>query len=160
MVYSCKLTLILFLHFHIKQIIIIIFSNVRQITDIHISILRDPGRVKDFNEFCSKTLDAIQPTVVVASGDLTDAAREYLRSGQNEEEWRIYHDIVIKNKVAEKTLWLDIRGNHDNFNVPGQNDTTNYYTKYSIQGKNNPRSYITHVSVLILKNFDIRRDDL
>lgn len=39
-----------------------------QISDIHISIFHDKTRVTQLKEFCDLTLNAIQPTVVLASG--------------------------------------------------------------------------------------------
>ena len=30
--------------------------------------------------------------------------------------------------------WLDIRGNHDAFNLESDDDPNNFYEKYSIQG--------------------------
>lgn len=52
----------------------------------------------------------------MASGDLTDAKdRDHLGSRQYEQEWKIYHDILESSQVRNKTLWMDIRGNHGNF---------------------------------------------
>jgi hypothetical protein len=39
-----------------------------QISDIHISIFHDESRVTELKEFCDLTLNAIKPTVVLASG--------------------------------------------------------------------------------------------
>jgi len=39
-----------------------------QISDIHISIFHDVTRVTQLKEFCDLTLNAIQPSVVLASG--------------------------------------------------------------------------------------------
>lgn len=87
-----------------------------QISDIHISIFQDEGRINDFREFATRTLSAIKPKVVLASGDLTDAKdRDHLGSRQYEQEWKIYHDILESSQVRNKTLWMDIRGNHGNF---------------------------------------------
>lgn len=55
----------------------------------------------------------IKPKVVLASGDLTDAkTKDNIGSDQFEGEWKYYRDILIEAHVKEKTLWLDIRGNH------------------------------------------------
>jgi hypothetical protein len=46
-------------------------------------------------------------------GDLTDAKSEdNMGSRQYVQEWESYKDILEACKVTEKTVWLDIRGNH------------------------------------------------
>ncbi|KAL1489693.1 hypothetical protein ABEB36_013633 [Hypothenemus hampei] len=117
-----------------------------QISDIHISIFRDPGRITEFKEFCHYTIDRITPKVVLATGDLTDAkTKDSIGSQQFESEWRHYKDILEEFDISRKTIWLDIRGNHDNFNVIGVKSKHNFFTNYSVQGKEHPRSYITQV---------------
>jgi len=37
--------------------------------------------------------------------------------------------------------WLDIRGNHDTFDVIDDHQENNFFARYSIQGINNRRSY-------------------
>lgn len=87
-----------------------------QISDLHISIFQDENRVKNLREFATRTLDTIKPRVVLASGDLTDAKdRDHLGSRQYEREWQIYHDVLESSQVRNKTLWMDIRGNHGMF---------------------------------------------
>ena len=47
------------------------------------------------------------------SGDLTDAKNmDMLGSKQYIEEWATYRDILHTSGVLNKTVWLDIRGNH------------------------------------------------
>lgn len=47
------------------------------------------------------------------SGDLTDAKTfDGEGSTQYEAEWILYKDVLEKNNVTKKVLWLDIRGNH------------------------------------------------
>ncbi|XP_076619314.1 transmembrane protein 62 isoform X2 [Colletes latitarsis] len=114
-----------------------------QISDIHISIFQDPFRIVELKEFCNVTVDNIKPSVVLASGDLTDAkAKDEIGSKQILEEWEHYKRILDDTEVTKKTLWLDVRGNHDNFNVVSLESKNNYYSNYSIQGKKHPRSYM------------------
>lgn len=118
-----------------------------QISDIHLSIFRDQSRITEFREFCDYTITAVKPSVVLASGDLTDAkTRDNIGSRQYEGEWIQYRNILTESKVEEKTAWLDIRGNHDNFNVAGKGSKENFFLNYSVQGKAHPRSYLYQVT--------------
>ncbi|XP_003703373.1 transmembrane protein 62 isoform X2 [Megachile rotundata] len=119
-----------------------------QISDIHISIFQDPLRITELREFCNITVGTIKPPVVLASGDLTDAkTKDKMGSKQILEEWQYYKHILDDTEVSKKTLWLDVRGNHDNFNVVSLEARNNYYSNYSIQGKIHPRSYMYTVNV-------------
>ncbi|XP_066592487.1 transmembrane protein 62-like isoform X2 [Prorops nasuta] len=109
---------------------------------MHISIFRDFTRITEFKKFCNETVDAIKPLVVLASGDLTDAkTKDKMGSTQVLEEWKYYKQIIDETNVSRKTLWLDVRGNHDNFNILNLQSDNNYYKNYSIQGKKYPKSY-------------------
>uniref|UniRef100_A0A182QW63 Calcineurin-like phosphoesterase domain-containing protein n=1 Tax=Anopheles farauti TaxID=69004 RepID=A0A182QW63_9DIPT len=119
-----------------------------QVSDIHISMYLDPARVPQLVEFCNRTVDIIAPSVVLASGDLTDAkTSNFLGSQQHEQEWRWYHEVLRDTNVLNKTVWLDIRGNHDNFNVPALQTRQDLFTNYSAQGRHHTRSYMHQVSV-------------
>lgn len=90
-----------------------LINFVLQISDIHLSIFEDPGRVTDLRIFLTQTIDAIRPAVVLASGDLTDARdKDLIGSRQYEQEWKIYHNLIKDTQVESKTEWLDMRGNH------------------------------------------------
>lgn len=117
-----------------------------QISDIHISMYLDPARVPQLIEFCNRTVDIIAPSVVLASGDLTDAkTSNFLGSKQHEEEWRWYHEVLRDTNVQNKTVWLDIRGNHDNFNVPALKTRQDLFTNFSVQGRHHTRSYMHQI---------------
>ncbi|XP_014219134.1 transmembrane protein 62 [Copidosoma floridanum] len=119
-----------------------------QITDLHISIFRDPLRITEFKEFCDITVGSIKPPVVLASGDLTDArTSDRIGSRQFLAEWEHYKKVLEDTRVTEKTTWLDVRGNHDNFNVFDVHSKENYFANYSVQGSKHPRSYMHQVRV-------------
>ena len=122
---------------------IFVFS---QISDLHLSVNFDPTRGPDLYRFCTEVIDVIEPTVVLATGDLTDS-RVGLAFGSHQirEEWEMYHDILMRSNVTKKTTWIDIRGNHDNFNVNGWNDSKNFYKKYSMSGSAGHSSHFATV---------------
>ncbi|PAA77433.1 hypothetical protein BOX15_Mlig029960g1 [Macrostomum lignano] len=114
-----------------------------QLSDIHVSLFRDPARVPDLRQFLANELRLIRPELVVVSGDLTDAKLpDFKASRQYEEEWKIYHGLLQEFKVDEVTKWLDLRGNHDAFNIFSLDARQNFFAKYSRRGKDSPRSYM------------------
>ncbi|OAF68377.1 RuvB-like helicase 1 [Intoshia linei] len=85
----------------------------------------------------------------LVGGDLTDAKfKNFEMSGQIESEWVDYRKIINNcyKYIPKNTSWLDIRGNHDMFNVYNPNSKNNYFIKYSQQGRlRNYESYVHHL---------------
>lgn len=77
---------------------------------------------RNFNSLLQDSLPVIDPAFVVCTGDITDANKGLTpdRRGQNEEEWESYRTALRGAGVDGPggLPWLDVRGNHDAFNVP------------------------------------------
>lgn len=114
-----------------------------QISDIHLSKFHESSRATDLEKFCLENIGIIQPALVLATGDLTDAkTKDTFGSKQHEEEWQTYHSILKRTRVMEKTIWLDIKGNHDAFNIPSLDSVENYYRKYSAVRRDGSFHYV------------------
>eukprot|EP00163_Fabomonas_tropica_P013793 TRINITY_DN2538_c0_g1_i1.p1 TRINITY_DN2538_c0_g1~~TRINITY_DN2538_c0_g1_i1.p1 ORF type:complete len:171 (-),score=18.13 TRINITY_DN2538_c0_g1_i1:217-729(-) len=89
-----------------------------QVSDIHLSVYH-PERAERFEQFVSSdVLKIIKPSMVFASGDLTDAKDAIgLTSEQREEEWKTYHRILHSHGLLDHKpgapVWIDIRGNRE-----------------------------------------------
>lgn len=119
-----------------------------QVSDLHISKFQDSGRATELLELCDFTLKHINPSVILVTGDITDAKkRDLIGSQQFKEEWIMYREVLDKCSTIKKIPWLDIRGNHDNFDVPDLFSSKNFFRDYSMQGKNHSQSYIHKISV-------------
>ncbi|KAB0799720.1 hypothetical protein PPYR_07600 [Photinus pyralis] len=123
-----------------------------QISDIHISAFKDPSRLTEFREFCENAINVFKPSLVIASGDITDGRNsDGFTTQQIEKEWSNYQNVLTGLNVSQHMVWLDIRGNHDTFNVLDLKSNQNYFVNYSVRGKANPRSYLYQLD----KNGDV-----
>lgn len=117
-----------------------------QVSDLHFSVVFDPDRVADFKKFCQQVIPSVKPSVTIVSGDLTDARLKGLMAGSQQiQEWMMYSDIINSTGVTQQTLWLDVRGNHDDFGVSSYEAEENYFTKYSVRGQRHRRHYSYYV---------------
>ncbi|CAL8074390.1 unnamed protein product [Calicophoron daubneyi] len=99
-----------------------------QITDIHISVHDGLSRAEDLRKFCRSRIPVIKPDLVIASGDLSDSkTADKYDSFQYRTEWELYRAAIRDSGVLNITHWLDIRGNHDAFDVPGLDHEENYF---------------------------------
>ncbi|XP_057374935.1 transmembrane protein 62-like isoform X2 [Daphnia carinata] len=119
------------------------------ISDLHISAFTAKDRYQQLSEFCNINLKAINPGLVLASGDLTDSvAPDNLVVDQFIEEWSMYKVLYTEcQNVSRVPHWLDLRGNHDNFNINGYNSSNNYYPKFGSQRFHTSGSYMTTIEI-------------
>lgn len=105
-----------------------------QISDIHLSKFRQGRGHENLEVFLDSVLPIVNPHFIIVTGDITDGKGDrYVRS-QNIEEWIMYNELLIKYGIHEKkNFWLDIRGNHDCYNVSGCASPNDYYQKFSIK---------------------------
>lgn len=74
---------------------------------------------------------------------MTDAKDSILGSQQYTEEWNAYRTTLAETGIINKTKFLDIRGNHDNFNVQYLYDgKSDLFQNFSVQGQVHKRSYL------------------
>lgn len=69
---------------------------------------------------------------------------------QNEDEWIEYRDImedVIKRSGLNKSVFFDLRGNHDNFGVPVTGGSLDFFSKYSVNGQLGRTGKINSVTI-------------
>ncbi|XP_030855106.1 transmembrane protein 62 isoform X1 [Strongylocentrotus purpuratus] len=113
-----------------------------QISDTHLTSVENAEkatRLRDFKTFCHEHLHIIQPMLVLHTGDITDGAPH---ASQNKEDWISYQQIVSEAKLPYSLRWLDVRGNHDNFNVPSRLHENNFYREYSVLGEKGDDSFL------------------
>lgn len=119
------------------------------LTDLHISKFYAPERNSQLRQLVHELVKYVKPVSIVVTGDLTDAkTKDMSGSGQYVEEWEEYQSIIRSSSGSGSNfpIWLDIRGNHDNFDIPSPNHRNNYFRTHSYQGrKGNLGSYLENV---------------
>ncbi|XP_042204049.1 transmembrane protein 62-like isoform X2 [Homarus americanus] len=87
-----------------------------QISDLHLH-MGEVDEVQHFQEFVDDAISILRPAAVLVTGDLTNSKTHGVKLAQLPQEWSIYQrSVKDRLTVNSSTLWLDIAGNHDNFN--------------------------------------------
>lgn len=120
-----------------------------QFSDLHFSV-HHPDRALDFKDLVGPFLSTINPSLVLITGDLTDGkSKDLLTMKQNEQEWVEYRDVmedVVKKSGLDKSIFYDLRGNHDNFGVPSVGSAFDFFSNYSLNaqaGRTGPVNSVT-----------------
>ncbi|CAK8542542.1 unnamed protein product [Lathyrus sativus] len=121
-----------------------------QLSDLHFSV-HHPNRAKDFTNLAGPALSVINPSLVLITGDLTDGkSKDLLTMKQNEDEWVEYRNVmddVIQRSGLHKSLFYDLRGNHDSFGVPEVGGSFDFFSKYSINGRLGRNGSVNSVTI-------------
>ncbi|CAN8269726.1 unnamed protein product [Cochlearia groenlandica] len=121
-----------------------------QLSDLHFSV-HHPERAIDFKNIVGPALSFINPSLVLITGDLTDGkSKDMLTMKQNEDEWLEYESVmeeVVKTSNLNKTIFYDLRGNHDDFGVPSVGSSVDFFSKYSINGQMARKEYVNSVTL-------------
>ncbi|KAJ6317886.1 hypothetical protein OIU76_013434 [Salix suchowensis] len=121
-----------------------------QLSDLHFSV-HHPERALDFKKIVGPALKMINPSLVLITGDLTDGkSKDLLTMKQNEVEWIEYQNVmedVARRSGLDKRIFYDLRGNHDNFGVPEIGGSSDFFSKYSINGQFGRKGNINSVTV-------------
>ncbi|KAI6684312.1 hypothetical protein NL676_030225 [Syzygium grande] len=109
-----------------------------QLSDLHFSV-HHPLRAAHFKTHVAPALSLVNPSLVLVTGDLTDGkSKDLLTMKLNEEEWVEYRDVmedVARRSGLHKSLFYDLRGNHDNFGVNVEGGSLDFFSKYSINAE-------------------------
>ncbi|XP_050693122.1 transmembrane protein 62-like [Eriocheir sinensis] len=86
-----------------------------QVSDLHLHT-GAAEEVQHFQEFVDDAITLLKPSAVVVTGDLTNSKSFGVKLAQLPQEWSLYKRSVRDRLVLHNTTqWLDLPGNHDNF---------------------------------------------
>ncbi|CAN1145459.1 Putative metallophosphoesterase At3g03305 [Linum perenne] len=125
-----------------------------QLSDLHFSV-HYPERALDFISIIGPTLGMISPSLVLITGDLTDGkSKDMMTMKQDEVEWLEYMTVmeeVVKKSGLDKSIFYDLRGNHDSFGVPAVGGSFDFFSNYSINGQLNRTGKVNSVTLETLR---------
>ena len=94
----------------------------------------DSNKGQNLKFFVESIVSRVNPVLVLVTGDLTDAKNAFIGSEQSEAEWIEYANS-ISTASGRPNFWLDVRGNHDCFDVESRTSPENYFATYSASKK-------------------------
>ncbi|KAM0950960.1 putative calcineurin-like phosphoesterase domain, ApaH type, metallo-dependent phosphatase [Dioscorea sansibarensis] len=122
-----------------------------QVSDLHLSAYH-PERGSDLLRLLAPALGVIRPSLLLITGDITDAKNERRSSArQDESEWTQYRnamDAIVGHNYREKRRIFDIRGNHDKYGVPYVGHNLDFFSIYSINSQLNRHNTINSISLV------------
>lgn len=71
---------------------------------------------------------------------------------QDEEEWREYDQVmedVVDKSGLNKSIFYDLRGNHDSFGVPAVGGPSDFFSNYSLNGKQGRNGLVNSVTIQV-----------
>ncbi|EFH60648.1 predicted protein, partial [Arabidopsis lyrata subsp. lyrata] len=77
-------------------------------------------------------------------------AKTMLTMKLNEDEWLEYENVmqdVVKTSGLNKSIFYDLRGNHDIFGVPAVGSSVDFFPKYSINGQMERKGNVNTITV-------------
>lgn len=108
------------------------------VSDLHIGTgMWETNYEPESLEFAlNEGVEVIQPTFVVATGDLVDGSRSDAipTSGQDQAEWDAYRSILT-NAGMTATFYYDVIGNHDLYVPSWECPSIHWYLDNSLQGQ-------------------------
>ncbi|CAM6101049.1 unnamed protein product [Calypogeia fissa] len=129
-----------------------------QLSDLHLSLYY-PERAQAFEKLMPPIIAMIQPSLVIVSGDLTDAKnKDGSTTQQYEEDWIAYErgiNAIRKESGIELTSFYDLRGNHDKYGVPYANSSLDYYSRYSCNARQNRTGLVQSITLMDDKGWKI-----
>ena len=100
------------------------------LSDLHISMLSSKAS-DNFVSFVDKILPAVNPSFVLATGDLTDGKlKGTIKTGQVLDEWKFYYNTLVSRNI-NSSFWIDLPGNHDKFDVADHR--MNFFSQFGLQ---------------------------
>ena len=111
-----------------------------QLSDLHLSEFEELAgnfRERDLASFGAAVLPGLRPSAVVISGDLADSRTRERRADQRAAEWEKYGRVLAVLRNSSSGVGgnvLDVRGNHDTFDVGARGGARDCYFEFSASG--------------------------